>query len=77
MSARSAQRGLGEEAKLCHPVSARWGVWLAWGCRVGCPELPPATQWNEGEAQVYLEVTYPGCTARFIKPVGNTCAGTI
>ena len=34
-------------------------------------------QWNEGEAQAYLEEHYPGWAARFIKPVGTTCAGTI
>jgi hypothetical protein len=30
-----------------------------------------------GEAQAYLEVKYPGWAARFIKPVGKTCPGTI
>jgi hypothetical protein len=34
-------------------------------------------QCNEGEAQAYLEVKYPGWAARFIKPVGATCAGTV
>jgi hypothetical protein len=34
-------------------------------------------QWNEGEANAYLEVKYPGWAAHFIKPLGSTCAGTI
>jgi hypothetical protein len=34
-------------------------------------------QWNEGEAQAYLEEKYPVFTSRFIKPVGKTCAGAI
>ena len=34
-------------------------------------------QWNEKEAQEYIEEKYPGFTSRFIKPVGKTCAGTI
>ena len=34
-------------------------------------------QWNEKEAQEYIEQNYPGFTGRFIKPVGTTCAGTI
>ena len=33
-------------------------------------------QWNEKEAQEYIEEKYPGFTSRFIKPVGMTCAGT-
>jgi hypothetical protein len=32
---------------------------------------------NEAEAKTYLDVKYPGWAARFIKPVGTTCAGTI
>ena len=31
-------------------------------------------QWNEGKAQVYLEEHHLGWAARFIKPVGKTCA---
>ena len=34
-------------------------------------------QWNEKEAQEYIELKYPGFTGRFIKPVGTTCAVTI
>jgi len=34
-------------------------------------------QWSEKEAQEYIEEKYPGFTGRFIKAVGNTCAGTI
>ena len=34
-------------------------------------------QWNEKEAQEYIEQNYPGFTGRFIKPVGTTCAATI
>ena len=42
-----------------------------------CCSTTKLAQWDEGEAQAYLEVKYPGWAARFIKPVGTTCAGTI
>jgi hypothetical protein len=33
--------------------------------------------WNEAEAQECIKTRYPGFENLFIKPVGNTCAGSI